>query len=185
MCETFSTSSSGKDFDRDWREIVERLGGVGAPEAGARETKALVRAHALANAADLLRVTLADFLGDEGLRSKTPIHDRSARQLLHLLKNAHRSCNPHVRERLNGSRLLRAIRSLEHRHLLCLCQGSRQEISHGAADKKPLGTLQILQAQSRSPDLSTRQQMLAQHPRQQPASQRRRHQDGAEVGRRW
>ena len=55
--------------NRDWKEIVKRLGGAAALEAGARETKALLRARVFANAVDLLRMILAYCLGDKGLRS--------------------------------------------------------------------------------------------------------------------
>jgi hypothetical protein len=53
----------------DWPQILRWLGGVGAIEASARETKALVRARVVGNAADLLRVILAYCLGHQGLRS--------------------------------------------------------------------------------------------------------------------
>ena len=54
---------------RDWEEIVNRLGGAAALEAGARGTGALVRARVFKNAVDLLRMILAYCLGDKGLRS--------------------------------------------------------------------------------------------------------------------
>lgn len=54
---------------RDWEEIVERLGGVDALEASARETRALVRARVFKSAVDLLRMILAYCLGNKGLRS--------------------------------------------------------------------------------------------------------------------
>lgn len=57
--------------NRDWREIVERLGGAAALEASARETKAFLRARVFETAIDLLRMILAYCLGDRGLRSTT------------------------------------------------------------------------------------------------------------------
>lgn len=56
-------------FDRDWQEIVERLGGTAALEASARESKALVRARVVDSAVVLLRLILAYCLGEKGLRS--------------------------------------------------------------------------------------------------------------------
>jgi hypothetical protein len=58
-------------FNRDWRHIVGRLGGAASLEASARETKALLRARAIGNAVDLLRMILAYCLGERGLRSTT------------------------------------------------------------------------------------------------------------------
>jgi len=56
-------------LNADWEEIVGRLGGAERLEAGARETKALVRARVIANAVDLLRLVLAYCLGERSLRS--------------------------------------------------------------------------------------------------------------------
>src|SRR5437762_11577297 len=56
-------------IDRDWDEIVARLGGAGALEISARETKAFLRGRVVANAVDLLRLILAYCLGQGGLRS--------------------------------------------------------------------------------------------------------------------
>src|SRR5258708_14268962 len=56
-------------FSRDWQRIVDRLGGAAAIESSARETKAFVRARAVGNAVDLLRLVLAYALGRGGLRS--------------------------------------------------------------------------------------------------------------------
>lgn len=56
-------------LDRDWKDIVGRLGGAAVLEASARETKAMVRARAVENAVSLLRLVLAYCLGDRGLRS--------------------------------------------------------------------------------------------------------------------
>lgn len=55
--------------NRDWQTVVERLGGVQALDASARETQALVRARVVKSGVDLLRVILAYCLGDGGLRS--------------------------------------------------------------------------------------------------------------------
>lgn len=55
--------------DRDWREIVERLGGAAALEASARETKAFLRARVVDSAVSLLRLILAYCLSERGLRS--------------------------------------------------------------------------------------------------------------------
>jgi hypothetical protein len=55
--------------NRDWRQLVGRLGGAARLEASARETKALLRARAIGNAVDLLRMILAYCLGERGLRS--------------------------------------------------------------------------------------------------------------------
>jgi hypothetical protein len=54
--------------DRDWHEIVKRLGGHAALEASERETKAFLRARVVGNAADLLRLILAYCLSERGLR---------------------------------------------------------------------------------------------------------------------
>jgi hypothetical protein len=56
-------------FSRDWQRIVDHLGGAAAIESSARETKAFVRARAVGNAVDLLRLVLAYALGRGGLRS--------------------------------------------------------------------------------------------------------------------
>ncbi len=55
--------------NRDWRQLVGRLGGAARLEASARETKALLRARAIGNAVDLLSMILAYCLGERGLRS--------------------------------------------------------------------------------------------------------------------
>jgi hypothetical protein len=55
--------------DRDWDEIVARLGGASALEISARETKAFLRGRVVENAVDLLRLILAYCLGEGGLRS--------------------------------------------------------------------------------------------------------------------
>jgi hypothetical protein len=54
---------------QDWEDIVVQLGGAPSLEQSARETKAFLRARAIASAVDLLRVVLAYCLGDGGLRS--------------------------------------------------------------------------------------------------------------------
>jgi hypothetical protein len=58
-------------LNRDWRGIVDRLGGIDALVASARETKAFVRARMFGDAGDLLRMVLAYCLGEQGLRSTT------------------------------------------------------------------------------------------------------------------
>ncbi|WP_294539371.1 IS4/IS5 family transposase [uncultured Rhodoblastus sp.] len=55
--------------NRDWTQIVARLGGAGRLEESARETKAFLRARVVANAVDLLRMIFAYCLGARGLRS--------------------------------------------------------------------------------------------------------------------
>lgn len=57
--------------NRDWKGIVARLGGATSLEASARETRAFLRARAIASAVDLLRMILAYCLGARGLRSTT------------------------------------------------------------------------------------------------------------------
>ena len=55
--------------NRDWKHVIGRLGGPASLESSARETKAFVRARAIENAVDLLRIILAYCLGERGLRS--------------------------------------------------------------------------------------------------------------------
>jgi hypothetical protein len=55
--------------DRDWDEIVTRLGGAHALEVSARETKAFLRGRVVSSAVDMLQLILAYCLGSEGLRS--------------------------------------------------------------------------------------------------------------------
>jgi hypothetical protein len=57
--------------ERDWRGIVDRLGGAAAIESSARHAGAFVRARVIGNAVDLLRLVLAYCLGPGGLRSTT------------------------------------------------------------------------------------------------------------------
>jgi len=56
-------------LNRDWELVVKRLGGAGALETSARETKALRRARTVDSAVTLLRLVLAYCLGEQGLRS--------------------------------------------------------------------------------------------------------------------
>jgi hypothetical protein len=58
-----------ESFNRDWQNVVRWLGGAEALEAGARETKAFLRAREIASAVDLLRMILAYCLGKRGFRS--------------------------------------------------------------------------------------------------------------------
>jgi DDE family transposase len=58
-------------LNRDWPDIVDRLGGAAALEASARQTGAFRRARAIQTAVDLLRMILAYCLGKRGLRSTT------------------------------------------------------------------------------------------------------------------
>ena len=53
----------------DWEDVVGRLGGAAVLEGSARDTKAFLRARAIASAVDLLRLILAYCLGERGLRS--------------------------------------------------------------------------------------------------------------------
>jgi hypothetical protein len=55
--------------NRDWTDVVARLGGAEALNQTARQTKAFVRAREISNAVDLLRLILAYCLGEQGLRS--------------------------------------------------------------------------------------------------------------------
>jgi hypothetical protein len=55
--------------NRDWKHVIGRLGGAASLESSARETKAFLRARAIENAVDLLRMILAYCLGERGLRS--------------------------------------------------------------------------------------------------------------------
>ena len=49
---------------QDWEGVVARLGGAGALEQSAHDTKAFLRARAIATAVDLLRLILAYCLSD-------------------------------------------------------------------------------------------------------------------------
>ena len=55
--------------NRDWADVVARLGGKEALNSTARETKAFVRPREIRSAVDLLRLILAYCLGERGLRS--------------------------------------------------------------------------------------------------------------------
>jgi hypothetical protein len=54
--------------NRDWADVVARLGGAETLNQTARETKAFVRPREIKNAVDLLRLILAYCLGERGLR---------------------------------------------------------------------------------------------------------------------
>jgi hypothetical protein len=54
---------------QDWESVVDRLGGAAGLRQSARDTKAFLRARAVATAVDLLRLILAYCLGERGLRS--------------------------------------------------------------------------------------------------------------------
>jgi hypothetical protein len=56
-------------LNRDWQNLISRLGGAASIEASARETKAFLRARGLESAVDLLRMILAYCLGPRGLRA--------------------------------------------------------------------------------------------------------------------
>ncbi len=58
--------------DRDWDEIVTRLGGAGALELSARETKAFLRGRVVASAVDILLLILAYCLGSRRKNPRTP-----------------------------------------------------------------------------------------------------------------
>ena len=55
--------------NRDWLSVVARLGGAMQLAATAGESKAFLRARVIANPTDLLRLILADCLGERGLRA--------------------------------------------------------------------------------------------------------------------
>lgn len=55
-------------LNRDWTEIVARLGGAEALDCTARQTRAFLRPRGIRNAVDLLRLILAYCLGERGLR---------------------------------------------------------------------------------------------------------------------
>lgn len=55
-------------LNRDWADVVARLGGAETLNRTARETKAFVRPREIRNAVDLLRLILAYCLGERGLR---------------------------------------------------------------------------------------------------------------------
>lgn len=57
--------------NRDWMHVVARPGGMANLDAGARAPSAFLRARAIKNAVDLLRMILAYCLGARGLRSTT------------------------------------------------------------------------------------------------------------------
>jgi hypothetical protein len=64
-----------------------RLGGADALEAGARETKTVVRAREIKCAVDLLRLTLVYYFGDKELRLTAGWAEARPQQGLGPLKN--------------------------------------------------------------------------------------------------
>ena len=56
-------------LNKDWTNVVARLGGAETLNVTARETRAFLRPREITNAVDLLRLILAYCLGDRGLRS--------------------------------------------------------------------------------------------------------------------
>ena len=55
-------------LNRDWKNLVDQLGGAASLEASARDTGAFLRARVIESAVDLLRMILAYCLGGSGLR---------------------------------------------------------------------------------------------------------------------
>ena len=55
-------------LNRDWENLVKRLGGAAFLERSARETGAFLQARVIKSAVDLLRLLLAYCLGDNGFR---------------------------------------------------------------------------------------------------------------------
>jgi hypothetical protein len=80
--------------DRDWDEIVKRLGGADFIELSARETRAFLRGRVVGSAVELLRLILAYCLGTGGLRSTAAwaasigLADISAVALLYRLRQS-------------------------------------------------------------------------------------------------
>ena len=55
-------------LNRDWKNLVDQLGGAASLEASAPDTGAFLRARVIESAVDLLRMILAYCLGARGLR---------------------------------------------------------------------------------------------------------------------
>src|SRR5262249_34826657 len=55
-------------LNRDWDQIVKRLGGAAGLERSARESGAFLQARSIKSATDLLRLILAYCLSENGLR---------------------------------------------------------------------------------------------------------------------
>jgi DDE family transposase len=55
-------------LNRDWDEVIKRLGGAAALERSARESGAFLQARSIRSAIDLLRLILAYCLGENGFR---------------------------------------------------------------------------------------------------------------------
>ena len=56
-------------MNRDWQNVVDRLGGAASLETSARQTRAFLRPREIKTAVDLLRMIMAYCLGEHGLRS--------------------------------------------------------------------------------------------------------------------
>ena len=81
-------------LNRDWKYIVNRLGGAASLERSARETGAFLQARVIKSAVDLLRLILAYCVGDHGLRltaawaTSMGLVDISAPALLYRLRRS-------------------------------------------------------------------------------------------------
>ncbi len=56
-------------LNKDWSNLVARLGGAAALDITARSTKAFLRPREIRSAVDLLRLVLAYCLGERDLRA--------------------------------------------------------------------------------------------------------------------
>ena len=61
--------NTGSLLNKDWTNVVSRLGGIASLNTTARATKAFLRPREIRCAADLLRLVLAYCLGGRGLRA--------------------------------------------------------------------------------------------------------------------
>jgi hypothetical protein len=81
-------------LNRDWEQVIRRLGGAAALERSARETGAFLQARVIKSAVDLLRLIFAYCLGDHGLRltaawaTSMGLVDISAPALLYRLRQS-------------------------------------------------------------------------------------------------